>query len=437
MEHLHHFGLTQDPFQNEPDLRFFFESARHVEAQRRVERGVRGSKGLCVLTGEPGTGKTLLARRLFEGLEEELFEANLMVMVAGRAGAGSLLRRFAAQLEVDSPAAEDGVLLGQVVEALSVVREDGRHAVLIIDDAQLLCADAMAEVGALLNLEYEDRRLVSILLVGDPALDVALGRESSLVQRVDVRMQLEALSLDDSTAYLAHRIGTVGGNPEILSPEAVAALHKYGRGRPRLMNTLADNALFEAFLAGRRPLTANEVERAAGDLRVGEDPGTTFTAAVSAPAQTATPVTSPQPAPHVSPAAGPATSVGSDTNDVLGELTDPNANDAMDTSGATVVMSAGSDEGTLALENPAPANGAANAELTTLLPQEDAGAAGVLDLDDSLLEIPIDDPTGLPNFAAQNTGAPEAEATRLAFPDEDASSDNDEIDDLFVELLDD
>ena len=104
MEHLHHFGLRQDPFQNEPDLRFYFDSASHGEPQHRVERGLRQYKGLTVMVGEAGTGKTLLSRRLLGALEEEIFEAQLMVIMPGISDANSLLKRYARMLGVDAPA---------------------------------------------------------------------------------------------------------------------------------------------------------------------------------------------------------------------------------------------------------------------------------------------------------------------------------------------
>ena len=278
MEHLQHFGLSHDPFINEPDLRFYFESAAHRDAQLRVERAVRQRKGLTLLTGDGGMGKTLLARRILDALEEEIYEATLLVMLPGAADATSILQRFARQLGVDEPASDRAGLLGQIYEHLAIVREDGRHAVLMVDDAQIMTPEVFAEFGGLLNLEYEDRRLISILLIGSSELDQLVQNDPGIAPRVEVRVALQPLEMENSTAYIAHRLGVVGGQMDAFPPASLDALYKFGRGRPRLLNTLADNALFEAYLAGRTAIDAIDVERAAGDLGIGPDPGATFVA---------------------------------------------------------------------------------------------------------------------------------------------------------------
>lgn len=271
MEHLQHFGLSQDPFSNESDLRLYFESPSHRDAQRRVERGLRQHKGLTLLTGEGGMGKTLLARRILDGLEEELFEATLLVMLPGAADAMGIFQRFARQLGAEEPARDRAGVLGQIYERLAIVREDGRHAVLIVDDAQVMTPQVFAELGGLLSLEYEDRRLMSMMFVGSPELDRQIQNDASLFPRVDVRVRIQPLDVQSASAYLMHRLRVARGGPELISPATLDALYKFGRGRPRLLNTLADNALFEAYLAGRYAIDPGDVERAAADLGIDHD----------------------------------------------------------------------------------------------------------------------------------------------------------------------
>jgi type II secretory pathway predicted ATPase ExeA len=267
VEHLHHFELSGDPFRNEPLLKSYFDSQPHQGALQRLERAVRQGKGLCVLTGETGSGKTMVVRRLLECLEEEIFEASMMVVLDGAADASWMLKRFVRQLGVEDPAPEREGLIMQIYEQLAIVREEGRQPVLIIDDAHVLAKrGTLAEVCSLLKLEYEDRRLLSLVLAGPAVLDRSLGADPSLAHRIDVRVELAPLSLDAATGYIAHRVSQVGGSPGVIDGGALAALHELGRGYPGLMNTLADNALFEAFICGRNQMTRVDVERAHGDL---------------------------------------------------------------------------------------------------------------------------------------------------------------------------
>jgi general secretion pathway protein A len=300
VKHLHHFKLAEDPFRNEPLLRFLFESRQQQEALLRLDRAVRQAKGLCVLTGEVGSGKTMVVRQLLDNLEEEVFEASMLVVLNGAADAAWMLTRFGRLLGIEEPPRERESLLAQIYERLAIIREDGRHAVLIIDDAQALSSpETLSEVCGLLKLEYEDRRLLTLVLAGTPGLAEALASDPVLAHRVDAKVTLEAGDPPTTAAYVAHRVRCAGGDPRVFDPGAVAALHQHGRGIPGLMNTLADNALFEAFLCGRASVSALDVDRAHRDLSW--EPLEAGPALVSPPAPAAAPeatarVASPAPA---------------------------------------------------------------------------------------------------------------------------------------------
>lgn len=294
MEHLSTFGLTRDPFASDPQPDAAFDTAGARDTLRRLERSAMQRKGLCLLTGRGGAGKTLLVRRLLEALEEEVFEACMLIPVAGITDGGWLLSRFARQLGVESPSEDLGELLGQVYEQMAIVREDGRHTVLLIDEAQVLAdAGLLANLRGLLNLEYEEKRLLSLVLVGLPSLAEAVENEPALCDRVDLRVSLAPLSGEESSQYIAHRIRAVEGAPAILESGAMSALVKWGDGLPRRLNTLADNALFEAHLAGRMSATADDVERAA--LELGLAAPTDAVEASPAPVAIPTPVVEPAP----------------------------------------------------------------------------------------------------------------------------------------------
>ncbi len=267
MEHLRHFQLAEDPFRNEGLERFLLETEPYRDALQRLERGVRQGKGLVVLVGGVGSGKTLVARRLYEELEEEVFEASMMVVLRGSADAQWLLTRFATQLGVEEPASEREALIGQIYERLAIIREDGRHAVLIVDDAHGLAArETLTEICGLTKLEYEDRRLLTVVLVGAPRLEAEIARDSLVAHHLEVIARMHPLTGSQVESYLATRLERAEGRPELLEAEAVAALEACSGGLPGLLNILADNALFEAFLAGRDRVTRVDVERAYADL---------------------------------------------------------------------------------------------------------------------------------------------------------------------------
>ncbi len=437
MEHLYHFGLKQDPFQNEPDLRFYFDSVSHVESYRRIERGLRQNKGLCVLTGEGGTGKTLLTRRLLECLEEEIFDAQLMLMMPGATDASSVLGRYARMVGVEDTQADRPALLAQVYEQLAIVREEGRHAVLMLDDAHLLDRHALSEIGGLLNLEYEDRRLISLLMVGLPQLDATLGEDPSLGQRVDVRARLEPLDYESSCKYLLHRLSCCEGSGQTIPPDAMSVLFKFGGGRPRLLNTLADNALFEAYLANREQLTAEDVERAAADLGIDAGLGSGHSG-VLAPPEPEPVAVEPlslveldqvaEPEPELELEASPLEIGGVDLLEPAPPA-EPLA--ACDDSASAL------DLGDLLEPGTSP-----EAELSTATPMEALQAEGTDDLDSAVREMMSESRSAdLPVFEGHNATQPDgAEATCVGEPEEvlEASvvESDDELDDLFVELID-
>jgi type II secretory pathway predicted ATPase ExeA len=269
VEHLSTFGLTRDPFANEPQLDLFFEGISATDAVARLRRAAQQRKGLAVLTGPGGVGKTMLARHFLEGLEEEMFEACLLVPVPGVSDGKWVIDRLARQLGVESPAEDRAGALAELYEQLAIVREDGRSTVVILDEAQVLAEQGvLAELRGLLNLEYEEKRLLTLVLVGLPSLAKAVATEPALADRVDVPLRLGKLGEEEAGQYLTHRIRAAGGNPAILESGAVSTLVKWAGGVPRRLNALADSALFEAHMAGRVSATAGDVERAALELEL-------------------------------------------------------------------------------------------------------------------------------------------------------------------------
>ena len=267
MSYLEFYGLSQEPFSNAPVSRFYYDSAQHSQALLRLTRAVSGMRGLALLVGEIGAGKTTLARRLLDSLPEERYEAALLVIIHSGITANWLLRRIALQLGIDSPAEEKLGILSQLYERHLEIHAQGRKAVVLIDEAQMLATrEIMEEFRGLLNLEVPGEKLLSFVFFGLPEIEENLKLDPPLAQRVAVRCRLDPLGEEATEAYLRHRLSLAGAQRVPFTPGAVREVHRFSRGTPRLINTICDNALFEGFVSGAHDVDAFLVERVARDL---------------------------------------------------------------------------------------------------------------------------------------------------------------------------
>jgi type II secretory pathway predicted ATPase ExeA len=269
VSYLEFYDLTQEPFSNAPVSRFYYSSAQHAQALLRLTHAVSGMKGLAVLVGDIGAGKTTLARRMLDSLPEDEYEAALLVIVHSGVTASWLLRRIALQLGVENPADEKLALLSQVYQRLIRIYESGKKAVLLIDEAQMLASrEIMEEFRGLLNLEVPERKLISFVFFGLPEIEDHLRLDPPLAQRVALKYRLEPLNADATEAYVRHRLKLAGAPRVPFTPGALLRLHAHTRGIPRLINTLCDNALFEGFVARTRVLDEGFIDRVARDLDI-------------------------------------------------------------------------------------------------------------------------------------------------------------------------
>lgn len=256
MDSLAFHGLETEPFSNAPVSRFYFDSSQHAQALTRLRYAMGAMKGLAVCVGEVGAGKTTLARRLLDVLDDQEFEAALLVILHRDITAEWLLRRVAFQLGVEAPSKDKLVLLSQLYRRLLQIHESGRKAVVLIDEAQMLeTRDLMEEFRGLLNLEVPDRKLLSFVFFGLPELENNLRLDPPLLQRVALRVMLQPLDRSGTEAYVQHRLRMAGAEHEIFEPDAIELLHRASRGVPRLINTIADNALLESAILGARNVT--------------------------------------------------------------------------------------------------------------------------------------------------------------------------------------
>src|SRR5216110_418534 len=211
MTYLDYFELTQEPFSNAPVSRFYYNSSQHSAALTRLMHAVSYMKGLSILVGDIGAGKTTLARRMLDSLPEHEYEAALLVIIHSGVTASWLLKRIALQLGVDSPSEDKLTLLGQLYQRLVRIYEAGKKAVVLIDEAQMLeTRELMEEFRGLLNLEVPERKLISFVFFGLPEIEKNLKLDPPLAQRVALRYRLEPFAADSTEAYIRHRLRLAG-----------------------------------------------------------------------------------------------------------------------------------------------------------------------------------------------------------------------------------
>lgn len=267
MSYQAYYELEREPFSNAPDARFYFNSDQHSQALLRLMYAVDSNKGLAVLVGGVGTGKTTLARRMLDNLPEERYESSLLVMVHSGITPEWILTRIALQLGVGEPAADRLKLLKQLYTRLLEIEGEGRRAVVLIDEAQMLQSrELMEEFRGLLNLEVPGKKLLNIVFFGLPELEDSLALDEPLAQRVAVKFHLKSMTVETTTSYIKHRLQVAGAKQLLYDDEVIPLIHRYAGGIPRLVNTICDNCLFEAYLCKMKKIDNRIAHRVAGDL---------------------------------------------------------------------------------------------------------------------------------------------------------------------------
>lgn len=273
MSYIEHYGLEREPFSNAPDARFYFNSEQHEQALLRLMYAVDSNKGLAVLVGGVGTGKTTLARRMLDNLPEDRYESSLLVMVHSGITPEWLVTRIALQLGVSDPASDRLQLLKQLYNRLLELEAEGRRAVVLIDEAQMLeSRELMEEFRGLLNLEIPGKKLLNIVFFGLPEVEDCLTLDEPLAQRVAVKFHIKSFTVETTLSYIRHRLQIAGARRMLFSTDAIPLIHRYAGGVPRLINTICDNGLFEAFLRKKKDVDVSIIHSVAGDLGLLQKP---------------------------------------------------------------------------------------------------------------------------------------------------------------------
>lgn len=262
-----YFGLTENPFSLTPDPRFLFMSQRHREALAHLMYGMGERGGFVLLTGEVGTGKTTLCRSLLEQVPDGV---EVALVLNPKQTALELVASLCDELNVSYPPATESlkVLIDLLNLHLLEIHAKGRRTVLIIDEAQNLSTDVLEQVRLLTNLETTTQKLLQILLIGQPELQTRMARPElrQLGQRITARYHLPPLLLNETAAYIQHRLEVAGCKRHLFTKGTLPLVHRLSGGVPRLINTICDRALLGAYAKQRDRVNRRLVRKAASEV---------------------------------------------------------------------------------------------------------------------------------------------------------------------------
>jgi general secretion pathway protein A len=305
------FGLAERPFDLAPNPRFLFLTATQREALSNLRYGLTTPRGLTLLLGEAGTGKTTLVQAVLGDVEPSSIECVLLSNPTLTRPEFYEFLSKAFNFDPDTASSKTRFLFA-LRRHLEDRHRQGQLTALILDEAQSLPYDLLEEVRLLSNIETPTRKLLNVVLAGQPELGVRLNESSlrQLKQRISLRCELKTLNFQETAAYIAGRLRIAGGNPSaIFSREAVAAIHESSAGVPRTINVICDNVLIGGFASQVKPITRALVREVVHDFdlaqrranAVGPVEGFADAAPAAAPAVEAAPEPAPAPAAAAAP----------------------------------------------------------------------------------------------------------------------------------------
>ncbi|MDX1489089.1 MAG: AAA family ATPase, partial [Acidiferrobacterales bacterium] len=267
--YIRYFGLKEPPFSIAPDPRYLYLSQRHEEALAHLIYGVTEGGGFVQLTGDVGTGKTMLIRALLERLPNNVDIALVLYPILS---VREFISAICDELRIDYVKAN--ATLKSLIDTLNAFllenHAKGRRTVLIIDEAQNLSREVLEQVRLLTNLETNKEKLLQILLVGQPELNNMLLQDDlrQLAQRITARYSLMSLFPHETSDYILHRCTVAGTTNQLFTRAAMRSVHRLSGGIPRIINMICDRALLGAYAGGKMRVNASVVRRGAGQVGI-------------------------------------------------------------------------------------------------------------------------------------------------------------------------
>ncbi len=269
--YVNYFGFNENPFNLTPDPKYLFLSRSHQEVLAHLFYGVRERKGFVAIIGKVGTGKTTLCRAFLNLLPGKDGDYEVGLIYNPALTDLELLQAINTEFKIDATQTTKGKLIEELNGFLLEANRRGKNVVLVIDEAQKLDPTVLEQLRLISNLETETKKLMQIILMGQPELQKILFKDQwqQLSQRIVVREYLKPLDLHETIEYIGHRVRIASANTEmkeLFTTKACQTIHGYSKGIPRLINVLADRALVVAYVLKKKQVTRKVVRRAIADL---------------------------------------------------------------------------------------------------------------------------------------------------------------------------
>ena len=262
-----YFGLKESPFSIAPDPHYLYMSDNHREALAHLLYGINSDNGFVLLTGDVGTGKTTVCRCLLAQLPEN---SNIAFILNPKLTVDELLATICDELNIVYPPGNisNKVFIDSINAYLLYANKNGKRTVLIVEEAQNLRPEVLEQIRLLTNLETNERKLLQIIMLGQPELNELLSRPElrQLKQRITARYHLGPLTKQELSAYVLHRLSIAGVNRKLFSSRTIDRLFKLSGGIPRMINLLCDRALLGTYVQGKSMVDLSTLNKAASEV---------------------------------------------------------------------------------------------------------------------------------------------------------------------------